>query len=107
MGFDKFQKGLMDALESAEPVRISGTTTLGLNQRNILYDTSSAFTVTLPPVAEAQGLTFTFENVGGGNLTLVDGGDAGTSISDTTCQTAKDLLVYTSTGRFWYKVFET
>ena len=103
---DKNQKGLTSAWETAAPVRKTATATLGLQERNVIIEDDN-ITLTLPPVAEAAGMQILFENEGGGNLTVVDGGDAGLAISDTSCQTAKDLLIFQSTGRFWFVVFST
>ncbi len=107
MTLDKHYKGVTDALEAAAPVRKSAAATLTLNERNTIWETTDTFTVVLPPVAEAAGMAFVMENEKGATITITDGGDAGTAISNTAFQTIKDIIIFFSTGRYWVVIFST
>lgn len=66
--------------------------------------TNGAFTVTLPPVAEAAGGTHIIKNIAGTNLvTVVDDGDAAIAVlQNSVLVTTTAALIYYSDGERWY-----
>lgn len=111
MGIEQHPQAVMDAqvLDSAIVYITSSATvttkTLKAYERVVRVTTnaSNAITVTLPPVAEAVGKTYSIALVvdGGVNLTVASGGDSKNTISSTYAD-ADDREVYFSDGLYWH-----
>lgn len=64
---------------------------------------SSNYNITLPPLAEGKGLTYSFKalNTGGGTATVVPGADAPALTVTPALKAAGDFVNLTSDGRRW------
>lgn len=79
--------------------------TLALYEQQIRANTNAgAMAITLPPVAEAKGLTFSIIlETDGGNLTIQDHDDS-YNWSDLTCDDALDGFLLYSDGYVWWQL---
>lgn len=76
---------------------------LGLEDTSVNLQVSGALTVTLPPVAQAKGLTFTvFAQTATAAVTLEDKSDSQDWEGDFTLDAANDYVVLRSDGLKWY-----
>ena len=107
LGQDKY---FLERYRKAERVELTAeaggsTYTLGVNERVVLVDASNGtYTITLPSVAEAQGLMFHVLAVDGtNNITIQDNNnDAG--LSDITLNADDEEVLLISTGYSWFYV---
>lgn len=82
-------------------VFVASTTTLELYETNVNVDVSQTFTLTLPSVSAARGVTFSFRCYStGGAVTLTDGGDD-SEFSDVTLNTDNQESIVYSDGEHW------
>ena len=96
--------------------QVTAATTLTTLDRTVELNNSAAYTVTLPPAAEAMGLTFTFRQTTGTSLDVVlsDGGNSQGRITEaggtvawvnyiftTTSADYESLMLYCD-GRYWW-----
>jgi hypothetical protein len=101
------EKGL--AGRSAVSFVTATTHDVGLEDRVNIYDTTSnAITATLPPVAEAAGMIFTFQlqTDGGNDLTITDDGDD-TDFVDVVIKAVNLSAVLISDGIHWFALPHT
>jgi hypothetical protein len=79
--------------------------TLTVREQQVRANTTAgAMAITLPPVGEARGLTFSIIlETDGGNLTIQDGDDS-YNWTDLTCDDALDGFLLYSDGFVWWQL---
>lgn len=84
---------------------ITAATTLGLYQNVVRASSSgSAYTITLPSVTEAKGMTFTFNATAiSGNITIAHAGDS-EQWTNIVLNGANDGVALFSDGRKWWTI---
>lgn len=90
-------------------LRPTTTATLKVNEQTVIADTTGgAFTLTLPPVAEAIGKIYSFRIGAGTNaMTLAFTGDAASLANLTSMDAVADRAVYYSDGFCWIQLGAT
>lgn len=92
-----------ELLPNTGGIVVSGTYQMHPGDHLVKFGVATAYTITLPPVADCNGSIYVLRAVGAGasTVTVVDKGDSLVAVSDTLNAANEAMIVY-SDGEMWH-----